>query len=84
MAEQHDTKGTERLLDVRRKGAPSPKGSVPPSSKLIVFCPAQGREVLLQRCSFCASGEGLVLNPADDSLNLRCSYSKAEPGPAKS
>ena len=39
---------------------------------LTVPCPMVGDQVLLQRCAFCARNEGLLLDPADGSVSLRC------------
>jgi len=39
---------------------------------LTVPCPMSGDQVLLQRCAFCARSEGLLLDPMDGSVSLRC------------
>lgn len=44
------------------------------SARLKVTCPASADQVLVQRCSFCRFGEGLLLDPADDSLLMICSF----------
>lgn len=42
------------------------------AAQLMVTCPLSGERVILQRCSFCSRSEGLLLDPSDDSLSLRC------------
>ncbi len=42
------------------------------SAKLMVTCPLSHEAVLLQRCAFCEHSAGLLLDPSDDRLTLRC------------
>lgn len=49
------------------------------AAELMVTCPLSGERVILQRCSFCSRSEGLLLDPGDDSLSLRCAHAGGNP-----
>lgn len=53
-------------------------GQSPPpravSARLKVTCPASGDQVLVQRCSFCRFGQGMLLDPTDESLLMLCGF----------
>lgn len=53
-------------------GQSSPPRSL--AARLKVTCPASRDQVLVQRCSFCRFGQGLLLDSADDSLLMICSF----------
>ena len=57
-----------RRLTVRRSGTSDA------ANELQVSCPLTRAEVLLQRCAFCEHGHGLLLDPATNSLRLKCSF----------
>lgn len=51
----------------------------PLSAKMVVCCPRLQKDVLLQRCDFCADGRGLERDPETGEFWLRCSYLDTPP-----
>lgn len=62
------------LLQVRRLSDPKRAPESRTSADHMVPCPLVGREVVAQRCDFCAHGQEWLFDQATGQRFLRCSY----------